>query len=147
MKIKYRSNLMAGCLAIVAAVVLFLIIPSQVGLESSATFGITSRTLPYALSILSAACGVGLIIQSLVFKKDEVKEVDLGQEGKGILYLLVQLAYGVGFSDSFLISTSLLGIVTLAFQKDKKPLHYVVVVAVVAVLYFTFTELLHVRLP
>lgn len=147
MKIKYRSNLMAGCLAIVAAVVLFLIIPSQVGLESSATFGITSRTLPYALSILSAACGVGLIIQSLVFKKDEVKEVDLGQEGKGILYMLVLLAYGLGFSHSFLISTSLLGIVTLAFQKDKKPLHYVVVVAVVAVLYFTFTELLHVRLP
>lgn len=147
MKIKYRSNLMAGCLAIVAAVVLFLIIPSQVGLESSATFGITSRTLPYALSILSAACGVGLIIQSLVFKKDEVREVDLGQEGKGILYMLVLLAYGFGFSHSFLISTSLLGIVTLAFQKDKKPLHYVVVVAVVAVLYFTFTELLHVRLP
>lgn len=147
MKIKYRANLMAGCLAIVAAVVLFLIIPSQVGLESSATFGITSRTLPYALSILSAACGVGLIIQSLVFKKDEVKEVDLGQEGKGILYMLVLLAYGFGFSHSFLISTSLLGIVTLAFQKDKKPLHYVVVVAVVAVLYFTFTELLHVRLP
>lgn len=147
MKIKYRSNLMAGCLAIVAAVVLFLIIPSQVGLESSATFGITSRTLPYALSILSAACGVGLIIQSLVFKKDEVREVDLGQEGKGILYMLVLLAYGLGFSHSFLISTSLLGIVTLAFQKDKKPLHYVVVVAVVAVLYFTFTELLHVRLP
>ena len=48
MKIKYRSNLLAGCLAIVAAAVLFLIIPSQVGLESSATYGITSRTLPYA---------------------------------------------------------------------------------------------------
>lgn len=147
MKIKYRSNLLAGCLAIVAAAVLFLIIPSQVGLESSATYGITSRTLPYALSILSAACGVGLIVQSLVLKKDEVREIDLLQEGKGLLYMLVLLAYGWGFSRSFLISTSLLGAATLALQKDKKPLHYVVVVAVVVVLYFTFTELLHVRLP
>ena len=147
MKIKYRSNLLAGCLAIVAAAVLFLIIPSQVGQESSATYGITSRTLPYALSILSAACGVGLIVQSLVMKKDEVREIDLVQEGKGLLYMLILLAYGWGFSRSFLISTSLLGAVTLAFQKDKKPLHYVVVVAVVTVLYFTFTELLHVRLP
>lgn len=147
MKIKYRSNLAAGCLAIVAAVVLFLIIPSQVGLESSATYGITSRTLPYALSILSGACGVGLIFQSLVLKKDEVREIDLLQEGKGLLYMLVLLAYGWGFSRSFLISTSLLGAATLAFQKDKKPLHYVVVIALVVVLYFTFTELLHVRLP
>ncbi len=147
MKIKYRSNLLAGCLAIVAAAVLFLIIPSQVGLESSATYGITSRTLPYALSILSAACGVGLIVQSLVLKKDEVREIELRQEAKGLLYMLILLAYGWGFSRSFLISTSLLGAVTLALQKDKKPLHYVVVVAVVVVLYFTFTELLHVRLP
>ena len=147
MKIKYRSNLLAGCLAIVAAAVLFLIIPSQVGLESSATYGITSRTLPYALSILSAACGVGLIVQSLVLKKDEVREIELRQEAKGLLYMLILLAYGWGFSRSFLISTSLLGAVTQALQKDKKPLHYVVVVAVVVVLYFTFTELLHVRLP
>ena len=147
MKIKYRSNLLASCLAIVAAAVLFLIIPSQVGLESSATYGITSRTLPYALSILSAACGVGLIVQSLVLKKDEVREIELRQEAKGLLYMLILLAYGWGFSRSFLISTSLLGDVTLALQKDKKPLHYVVVVAVVVVLYFTFTELLHVRLP
>ena len=147
MKIHYRSNLMAGCLAIVFAVVLFLIIPAQVGLEKSATFGITSRTLPYALCVVSGICGIGLIVQSLVFKKDEVKEIELGQEGKGLLYMLVLLAYGFGFSHSFLISTSLLGIVTLAFQKDKKPLHYVIAVAVTAVLYFVFTELLHVRLP
>ena len=98
-------------------------------------------------SILSAACGVGLIVQSLVLKKDEVREIELRQEAKGLLYMLILLAYGWGFSRSFLISTSLLGAVTLALQKDKKPLHYVVVVAVVVVLYFTFTELLHVRLP
>ena len=62
MKIKYRSNLTAGCIAIVAAVVLFLIIPAQVGVERKATFGINSRTLPYALSVLMAVCGAGLIM-------------------------------------------------------------------------------------
>lgn len=30
-----------------------------------------------------AGCGAGLIIQSIIFKKDEVKEIDLLQEGKG----------------------------------------------------------------
>lgn len=147
MKIKYRSNLVAGCFAIVAAIVLFFLIPSQVALESKAVHGITSRSLPYALVFISGGCGIGLIFQSLVLKKDEVKELELKKEAKGLLYMLVLLAYGLGFSHSFLISTSLLGVMTLIFSKDKKPLHYFIVVAVVTVLYFVFTRLLHVRLP
>ena len=147
MKIKYRSNLVAGCIAIIAAVVLFLLIPSQVGVERKATYGINSRTLPYALSVLMAVCGVGLMIQSLIFKKDEVKELELKKEGVGLLYMLVLLAYGIGFNYSFLISTVLLGVITLAFLKDKKWLHYLIVVIVTAAIYFIFTELLHLRLP
>lgn len=147
MKIKYRANLMAGIIAILFAVALYFLIPLQVGLENTATYGLTSRSLPYALMILSAICGVGLLIQSLVFKKDEEKEIELSKEGKGLLYMLVILAYGFGFAHSFLISTGLLGVITLAFQKDKKPLHYVIVLALVGVIYVVFTQLLHVRLP
>lgn len=147
MKVKYRTNLMAGLVAIIAAIVLFLLVPSQVGVETRATYGITSRTLPYAMAILMGGCGIGLVVQSLVLKKDEVKEIDLMQEGKGLLYMGVIVLYAIGFSHSFLISTSLLGVITLAMQKDKKILHYVVVIALVVALYFIFNELLHVRLP
>ena len=147
MKIRYRSNLAAGCIAIIAAVVLFLIIPSQVGVERKATFGINSRTLPYGLSILMAVCGLGLILQSLVFKKDEVKEVELKKEGIGLLYMLVLLAYGIGFNYSFLISTVLLGVITLAFLKDRQWLHYLIVILTTVAIYFIFTRLLHLRLP
>lgn len=147
MKIKYRTNLVAGVIALIAAIILFVIIPSQVGVERRATYGITSRTIPYAMAFLMVGCGAGLIIQSIIFKKDEVKEIDLFQEGKGLLYMGVIVLYAIGFSKSFLISTSLLGVVTLAMQKDKKPLHYIVVVALVVALYFIFNELLHVRLP
>lgn len=147
MKIKYRTNMVAGVIALIAAIVLFVIIPSQVGVEKRATYGVTSRTIPYAMAFLMAGCGIGLIIQSLVFKKDEVKEIDLAQEGKGLLYMGVIILYAIGFSKSFLISTSLLGVITLAMQKDKKPLHYAIVVALVVALYFIFNTLLHVRLP
>ena len=119
MKIKYRSNLTAGCIAIIAAVVLFLIIPAQ----------------------------VGLIIQSLVFKKDEVREMELKKEGIGLLYMLVLLAYGIGFNYSFLISTVLLGVITLVFLKDKQWLHYLIVAVATVAIYLIFTELLHLRLP
>lgn len=147
MKIKYRSNLMAGCIAIVAAVVLYFLIPTYVGVERKATYGINSRTLPYALSFLMGGCGLGLVFQSLVLKKDEVKELELKKEAVGLLYMLVLLAYGIGFNYSFLISTLLLGVVTLAFLRDKQWLHYVIVCIVTVAIYFMFTQLLHVRLP
>lgn len=147
MKIKYRTNLVAGVIAIIAAIVLFILIPSQVGVEKRATYGVTSRTIPYAMAFLIAGCGLGLVFQSLILKMDEVKELDLAQEGKGLAYMGVIVLYAIGFSKSFVVSTSLLGGITLAMQKDKKPLHYVIVVALVLVLYFVFNELLHVRLP
>lgn len=147
MKIRYRSNLAAGIAAILFALVLWTLIPSQIRAESYALYGITSRTLPYALAVLSGVCGVGLIFQSLVMKKDEIKELDLGKEAKALAYMLVLLVYGWGFSRSFIVSTCALGAVTLAFTGDKKPLHYGIVIALVIVLYFVFTQLLHVRLP
>lgn len=147
MKIRYKSNLLAGCFSILAAIVLYLIIPSQVGKEMQSVHGITSRTFPYVLCILMGVSGVGLIFQSLVSKKEETKEVELGKEVKGILYILILLAYGYGFSRSFLISTSLLGAATLGFAKCKKLSYYVIVIVAVVILYLVFTRLLHVRLP
>ncbi len=147
MKIRYRANLAAGCLAILAAIILYLLIPSQVALESKPVHGITSRSLPYALSVLTAVCGVGLVLQSLLLKKDEIRELDVVQEGKGLLYMACLAVYAWGVGRSFLISTCLLGVATLAFTKDKKWLHYLVVLCVVVVIYLMFTRFLHVRLP
>lgn len=147
MKLHYRSNLSAGCIALAAAVVLFLITPLQVAQEASAVHGISSRSLPYALSVLVGGCGLGLIFKSLVWKKDEVKELDLKKEAKGFFYMLVLLSYGLGLKYSFLISTSLLGVATLAFTKCKKPAYYVIVAGTVVIIYLIFTQLLHVRLP
>lgn len=147
MRIKYKLNLSAGCLAVLGAIILFLIIPSQVGLENQSVQGITSRSLPYGLCILMAVCGAGLIFQSLVLKRDEIKELEIKQEVKGICYMLLLLVYGYAFSHSFLVSTLLLGVATLAFTKCKKASYYAIVIVTVVALYFIFTRLLHVRLP
>lgn len=147
MKIQYRSNLSAGCFSLSLGIILFLLTPSQVGVESQAVHGVISRSLPYALSILMGGSGIGLIFQSLVLKKDTQKELEIQKEVKGLLYMLCLLAYGIGFNYSFIISTGLLGIVTLAFTKCKKVKYYMIVIAVVVVLHLIFTKMLHVRLP
>ena len=128
MKIKYKSNLTAGFAAILAAVILVLLIPSQIAEEPMATYGITSRTLPYIIAAMMGICGLVLLFQSFMLKKDEVKELELKKEFKGVIYMLCLLAYAIGFSHSFLISTSLLGIVTLFFLRCKKAYYYLIVV-------------------
>ena len=73
----------------------------------------------------------------------------IAKHGGGIseTFTVRRVSYGIGVEHSFLVSTVLLGTATLAMQKDKKPLHYAVVIVMSVVIWFVFTQLLHVRLP
>ncbi len=147
MKVKYRSNLVAGIVSVILGIICMVIIPGQIGEDYSATYGITSRTVPYAVAILWIICGIILMVQSLILKKDEVKVLDVSKEAKALLYMLVLLIYAVLFQKSFLVSTMFLGVATLAFTGSKKKSFYLIVLAVVAVLYLLFAKVLHVQLP
>lgn len=147
MKITYRSNLVTGIVSVILGIICMVIIPGQIGEDYSATYGITSRTIPYAVAILWLVCGVVLMVQSLVFKKDEIKVLDVSKEAKALGYMLVIMVYAVLFKKSFLLSTMFLGVATLAFTGSRKKSFYLIVIAMVAVLYLLFAKVLHVQLP
>lgn len=149
MSVKYKSNLCGGILSVIMAIALFLIIPRQIGVDpaSTSTTGITSRTVPYAMALLMLVCGLLLIFQSLVLKKDTVKELVFAKEGLALIYVLCLVIFALLFKHSFILATGFLGIVTLVLLKCKKPLYYVIEIAVVLALFFVFTEFLGVRLP
>ncbi|PNV63352.1 tripartite tricarboxylate transporter TctB family protein [Clostridium sp. chh4-2] len=147
MKIKYKSNLCAGVVSIIFGIICAVIIPKQIGTEFSVSYGITSRTVPYAIALLCVVCGIALIVQSLVFKKDEEKTMELSKELKALAYMVVMLIYALLFKHSFIGSTVFLGVVTLAFTGCRKKLFYVIVIAAVVILYLLFSQVLHVRLP
>lgn len=147
MKIKYRSNLVAGVASLILGIICYLIIPRQIAEDFAETYGITSRTVPYAVSFLWMICGICLIVQSLLLKKDQIKVLDVKKEIKAVGYMIVLLVYAFLFKVSFLGSTMCLGIVTLAFTGDRKKIHYVIVVAVVMVLYILFSKILHIQMP
>ena len=88
-----------------------------------------------------------LLIQSLILKKDTVKTLIVGKELKALAYMGMLLIYSILFKRSFLISTILLGVATLAMTVTKKKLYYVIVIAMVAVLYLLFAKVLHIQLP
>lgn len=147
MMIKYRSNLVAGVVSILLGIVCWIVIPQQIGEDYAVTYGITSRTFPYAIACLWIICGALLVFQSLILKKDTEKVLRVKQECKALGYMIVLLLYAFLFQMSFLWSTMLLGVVTLAFTGSRKKLYYVIVLAAVAMLYLLFAKVLHVQMP
>ena len=147
MEIKYKSNLAAGIVSIILGVICIILVPLQIAEDYSATYGITSRTIPCAIGDLWIVCGVVLLIQSLILKKDTVKTLIVGKELKALAYMVMLLIYSILFKRSFLISTILLGVATLAMTGTKKKLYYVIVIAMVVVLYLLFAKVLHIQLP
>lgn len=103
--------------------------------------------VPYAIGILWIVCGVILLVESLILKKDTEKTLVVGKELKALAYMVILLAYGILFKRSFLISTILLGVATLAMTGTKKKLFYVIVIAMVVVLYLLFAKVLHIQMP
>ncbi len=146
-KIRYRSNLTAGIVSIIFGAIVLSVIPSQISLGFDNTYGITPRTIPYVLAGICIFFGALLIVQSLVLKKDTVKEMELSRELKALAYMAVFVVYSLLFNVSFVLATILLGAVTLMFLKCKKPLYYAIVAVTVVFLYFVLTQFLHIQLP
>ena len=78
---------------------------------------------------------------------DIKKTLIVGKELKALAYMAMLLIYSILFKRSFLISTILLGVATLAMTGTKKKLYYVIVIAMVVVLYLLFAKVLHIQLP
>lgn len=147
MKLKYRSNLVAGIVSILLGGICWMIIPSQIAEDYAVTYGITSKTVPYAVAALWVICGFILIAQSLIWKKDDVKSVEVKKEAKALGYMAVILVYALLFKKSFLVSTAFLGIATLAFTGTKKKSYYGIILVVVLALYLLFSKVLHIQMP
>lgn len=147
MEIKYRSNLTAGIVSIGLGAMCWLIIPYQIGEDYALTYGITSKTIPYAVSILWIICGVILLIQSLIFKREEIKTLQIKKELKAGAYIAVLVFYAFLFRINFLLSSIFLGTITLVFTGSKKKLYYVILILVSIVIYLLFKYVLHISMP
>lgn len=146
MKIKYRINLAAGIFGIVLAAIVFVLIPRQIGVEYVISYGINSRSLPYAIAGCIGICGLVLVIQSLVLKKDKEKVIEIKKEIAPFLIMLGFIVYIFTFEKDWLICTAALGCLTLAVSKCKKWYYYAIVIALTVALYIIFVNVFHIRL-
>lgn len=144
--IKYKSNLVCGIAAILTSVVLFLIIPQQIAVETVVNYGITSRSLPYGIAALIGICGIALVIQSVVLKKDKEIVLNLSTEIRPMLLFVSFVVYIFLFEKDWLLSTMALACTALALSKCKRWVYYAVVIVLSVAMYLIFVNVLHIRL-
>lgn len=145
-KIEYPSNLVSGIASIIMGIALWFLIPMQVDVEMTKTYGITSRTIPYAIAVLFVVGGIVLIIQSLVFKKEKMMVLELSTELRPLIMIAAMIAYANVFKKEWPLSTAALACLALALSRCKKWYYYVIVIAMTLGLYFLFVNVLYIRL-
>ncbi len=146
--LRYPSNLTAGIASIIMGGGLYYMIPIYISQDMTPSkSGMTSQTLPSFIAILFLICGVGLLLQSLVLKQEEIKELELKSEALTGLYMVALVIYGMTFKQGFVLTTSILAVITLAFARCKNKWYYPITVIFVVGLYLVFKNLLNVRLP
>lgn len=142
---KFRIPTMkaSGICAVLLGVVLLMLMPSQVKITGQS--GITSRTTPLLLSYIMILCGIGLFLKGSIGKREDYKEVIIGDEVCKLIFIVMLIAYVfaidyIGFMSASLIFTMAL----LWFTGERKKSRYLVVAAGVVIIYMAFRFLLKV---
>lgn len=154
MKLRYNTEIISGSVFLVAAVVLWLLVPSQINtMETSA---INAQTVP---KIVIGGMGIFsfcLLLQGIftmpkhevVITKAALVSDKFRKELKSIIYAIIFLVYLVALTWlGFLISTILLTIAILLFYGARRWYYFAIPLTMVGVVYYVFKVLLKVSLP
>ena len=154
MKLRYNSEIISGSVFLAAAVVLWLLIPSQIDtLETSA---INAQTVPRIVIGGMGIFSFCLLLQGIftlpknevIITKAALVSDTFFKELKSILYAIIFLAYLVALTfTGFLISTVMLTVAILLFYGARRWYYYAIPLAMVGIVYFIFKMVLRVSLP
>lgn len=145
---KIKTNLVGGILFVIVSAILLILIPLQIAMPRIQSAGVNPQFMPRAVTIIMGICGIGLIVQSLVFKKEKILEVELKEETiamvvAGIMLLFTVLIVKAGF----LIGSFVMVATMLFYYRVKTIWPYIITFALAAGIYFMFVNLFHVGLP
>lgn len=146
MRINIKTNLCAGILCIAAAVVIWFLIPMQIGAPASDNITVNARLFPQIFTVLIGVFGIILVAGSLVLHKEVYKELYLPQEARvlgyyGMVALFVAAIPVIGF----LAASILFVILSLVYFKSRNKWHYICAVLAAVIIYLAFSKGLGVR--
>lgn len=145
---KIKTNLVSGIFFMIVGVVLLLLMPSQVIVNANIPFLESAKVAPFMALMIMIIGGAFLVIQSMVFKKDVIYEVD----ALTLRYAGMVMGFLAGYAlmiylTGFLIGSLALCVTMFKFFKVKNKKHLVIVLVIAVVVYYIFIYLFHISLP
>jgi len=146
---KVKTNLVGGIVFIIISTIIWLIIPSQIPMPLIKSAGVNPQLMPKLVVAIIFICGVLLILQSLVLKKENVIEVHFKkEETTAVLVALIMVLYTVLIIKAgFLIGSFVMIIAMLLLFGVKKIMPYVICFALAIGIYYMFVGVFHIGLP
>ncbi len=148
MNFKIKTHLWSGILMGVLSIWLLLSTKTEVRIPAFDSGAPSPRIIPYIVLVLMLVSSIGLIVQSLVFKKDKVVDFDWTKE-KPIILLIIGMCVYVGMIGliGFVLSSLIVFPLILFYCGERKPGIYVFTIAVAVGIYMLFQSVFHVSLP
>lgn len=148
MKIKIKTYLWSGIIMGIFSILMLLAMPSQVRLPMFDSGAPSPRIIPGICLVGMLICSVILVIQSLVFKKDKVMELDWANEKPClILILLLRIYVALTIYIGFIPAVCIIFPIILFYCGERKPPIYIFTVAAGIGIFFLFKYVFHISLP
>lgn len=147
--ITFKKNLWGGITAVIIGGLLWIILPyCIVSKMQHTTNSIGPEYLPRLILMVLVVSGVGLIVKSVLFKKDEEVTISVHDELYAILYMISFITYVFLLPFlGFVLSSIVFSAASLFLMHDKCLKHYLYACALVALIFVGFKFGLGVNLP
>ncbi|WP_069999079.1 tripartite tricarboxylate transporter TctB family protein [Cellulosilyticum sp. I15G10I2] len=145
---KIRTNLVSGIIFGLFSILFILLIPSQVAVPAYDNGGPSPRIIPYIVLGSILICSIILIIQSLVFKKENIIVFDFKVEKAALITVGVMLLFGfVMLKFGFIASVVTVLPIMLFALGERKPFIYGFTILGGIGVYYLFINVFNISLP
>lgn len=147
-KFKIKTNLVSGIVMGAIALILLLVMPSQVRVPAYDSGAPSPRIIPTVCLVIMLISAIALIIQSVVLKKEKVVEFDWNKEKPAILLIIGMCIYVALMLCIGYVLASIIVFVAIQFYcGERKPGIYIYTVVAAVVIFLMFKNIFNISLP
>ncbi|MCI8517641.1 MAG: tripartite tricarboxylate transporter TctB family protein [Hungatella sp.] len=145
---KIPSNLVGGLLSLAVGAGIVLLTPGQIQDIYSDQTGVTSASVPCAIGYILAVLGVGLMVMSLVFHREDDVVIHRSEEmmAAGVFGVLLYYVFAMEYM-GYLLNSIIAATAILLLQKNRSWKIAAATLGTVAAIYVIFIYFFGVQLP
>ncbi len=154
MKIKFNSEMIAGCIFSIVSAVLYFLIPHEI--KTLETTAINAQTIPrivlgglFIFSFLLLLQGLFLLPKKeIVFNEELYASREFKDSIRSLVFIAILIVYVFIFKLlGFIVSNIYLIFAILIYYGAKKKSYYIIALLVSTIVYLVFTMFLNISLP